>query len=172
MRPIFVRTLTTAEQEALRAGLRSSEAFTVRRCQILLTGAAERLKPREIAARLHCSDQCVRDAINAFQRNGLACLQAKSHAPHHPQEAFDAAGRARLQELVHSSPRSFGQESSVWTLSRLAQVCLAEGLTAELVSDAAIRQALRKLDINWKRAKKRIQSPDQQYGVKKNGATG
>jgi hypothetical protein len=35
-RPIFVRPLSDAERESLKAGLRSPDAFTLRRCQILL----------------------------------------------------------------------------------------------------------------------------------------
>jgi hypothetical protein len=35
-RPIFVRPLNDAERKTLEAGLRSSDAFTLRRCQILL----------------------------------------------------------------------------------------------------------------------------------------
>jgi hypothetical protein len=35
-RPIFVRPLSDAERKALEAGLRSPDAFTLRRCQILL----------------------------------------------------------------------------------------------------------------------------------------
>lgn len=34
-RPIFVRELTDGERQALEAGLRSSEAFVLRRAQIL-----------------------------------------------------------------------------------------------------------------------------------------
>jgi DNA-binding NarL/FixJ family response regulator len=35
-RPIFVRPLSDAECKTLEAGLRSPDAFTLRRCQILL----------------------------------------------------------------------------------------------------------------------------------------
>jgi DNA-binding NarL/FixJ family response regulator len=35
-RPIFVRHLSDAERDTLEAGLRSPDAFTLRRCQILL----------------------------------------------------------------------------------------------------------------------------------------
>jgi transposase len=171
MRPLYVRELTEEELQALRGGLRSSSAFTVRRCQILLTSAEERLKPREIAERLHCSDQCVRNAIRAFHREGLACLREKSHAPHQPQSAFDAAGLERLPEVIRQSPRVFDQETSVWTLDLLAQVCWAEGLTAWRASHESIRRALSKSKISWKRAKKWIQSPDERYGVKKASET-
>jgi len=37
--PIFVRPLTDAEREQVAAGLRSTNAFTLRRCQILLASA-------------------------------------------------------------------------------------------------------------------------------------
>ena len=38
--PLFIRTLTDAERNALRRGLRSKDAFTLRRCQTLLASAA------------------------------------------------------------------------------------------------------------------------------------
>ena len=45
MKPsLTIRPLTDAERAALEAGLRSHEAFTVRRCQILLA-SAEAQKP-------------------------------------------------------------------------------------------------------------------------------
>ena len=167
MKPIFVRELSAEEQQALQAGLHAASAFTLRRCHILLAGAEERLKPWQIARRLHCSDQCLRDTLCSFNRDGLACLQAKSHAPHHTQAALEARGLERLRELVHTSPRAFGQEHSLWSLERLAQVCLGQGVTAHAVSDETIRRALKKLDINWKQAKQRIHSPDARYGLKK-----
>lgn len=37
--PIFVRPLSDAERETLKAGLRSPDAFVLRRCQILLASA-------------------------------------------------------------------------------------------------------------------------------------
>jgi len=37
--PKFVRALTADERVALEAGLRSSDAFVLRRCQILLASA-------------------------------------------------------------------------------------------------------------------------------------
>ena len=167
MKPLFVRQLSQEEQQALRMGLRFSSAFTIRRCQILLTSAEERLKPQQIARRLHCSDQCVRDTLRSFHRDGLACLQEKCHAPHHTPAVLDASGLERLRELVRSSPRAFGQEHSLWTLGRLAEVSLAQGITPHEVNAETIRRALKKLDINWKQAKERIHSPDARYGVKK-----
>ena len=49
--PLFVRPLTDAERVALRAGLRSSDAFTLRRCQVLLA-SSEGLRPAQIAEKI------------------------------------------------------------------------------------------------------------------------
>ena len=159
MRAVVVRDLTQEELVALKQGLRSSDAFTLRRSQILLA-SNQGQTPQQVAAQLHCSDQCVREAIHAFHAEGLACLKGKSHATHRDQSALGSAGLAQLQELLHHSPRHFGQQTSLWTLQGLAKVSLAQGITSRQVSDETIRRALKKLGENWKRAKKRISSPD------------
>jgi DNA-binding NarL/FixJ family response regulator len=72
-RPIFVCPVSDAERQHLEAGLRSSHAFVLRRCQILLASARGELAP-QIAHHLGCDSQTVRNAIWAFNRVGLACL--------------------------------------------------------------------------------------------------
>src|SRR5438034_9012297 len=74
MRPTttFVRTFTAAERQQLQAGLRSADAFTLRRCQILLASAAGQ-SPALIARNLGCTPRSVRNAIHAFSSEGLAC---------------------------------------------------------------------------------------------------
>jgi transposase len=171
-RAIFVRALTDDERQALQAGLRSPDAFTLRRCQILLASAQGKLA-RDIAADLHCDDQTVRTAIHAFHATGLAALRPGSHLAHtRPHAAFDAQGLAALPALLHRSPRTFGHHTEVWTLELLAEEAFVQHLTARRVSDEAIRGALKRLGISWKRAKQWITSPDPQYAQKNIGATG
>ena len=93
-------------------------------------------------------------------------------AQHLPHTAFDAAGLEQLQVIIKRSPRTFGKDTSVWTLELLAEVCWAEGLTARQVSGETIRATLKRLGITWKRAKRWIRSPDLAYGPKKSAATG
>ena len=169
--PIFVRSLTESERATLRAGLRSGDAFRLRRCQILLASAEERT-PRQIANHLGCSDQTVRKVIRDFEREGVACLQRKSSAPKSRQPELDEAKREGLRALLHTSPRNFGKERSLWTLTMVAEVCFAQGLTKALVSDETIRDALRRMGVTWKRARDWITSPDPEYVRKKRRATG
>src|SRR5215207_8413947 len=78
--PIFVRTLSKEERKALEAGLRSSDAFVLRRCQILLASARGERPPR-IAENLRCGSQTVRNAIHDFNEKGLDALIAGSSRP-------------------------------------------------------------------------------------------
>jgi hypothetical protein len=53
----------------VRAGLRSADAFTLRRCQILLASAAGH-GPALIARNLGRTATAVRNAIHAFHQEG------------------------------------------------------------------------------------------------------
>jgi len=168
---LFVRELSPVEQQALRDGLRSTEAFTMRRCQILLASARGK-RVAEIAQGLGCDEDTVLNAIHAFQEKGVEALSRGSSRPHTLRTAFDAQGRERLREILHQSPRSLGKPTSLWTLALVAEVSFEQGLTSRLVSDEAIRLTLKRLGIGWKRAKHWISSPDPEYARKKTLGTG
>jgi transposase len=164
--PIFVRTLTAAEQRSLQGGLRSADAFPVRRCQILLASAQGQGCAR-VARHLHCAVGTVHNAIHAFHRDGLRCLQQKSSRPHSAHAFLDEHFTDPLKDLLHHSPRCFGKPTSLWSLGRLAEVCYAKGWTPRPLTGEAIRLALKRLGIRWRRAKHWITSPDPAYARKK-----
>jgi transposase len=165
-----VRDLSVEEHRALLQGTKSRSGFTMRRSHMLLL-SAEGLTPQQIAQRLHCGDQTVRNVIRAFEREGLGCLQPKSSRPHHDNSTFTPAGLERLQALVHRSPRDFGGKSSLWSLAELARVCFQEGIVTRLVSYETVRRALGRLGLDWQHAKKRITSHDPHYETKKAAST-
>jgi transposase len=168
--PVHVRDLSAAERQALTDGLRSPDAFTLRRSQILLASSRGERAPR-IAQQLGCSDQTVLNAIAAFNSRGLATLTPGSHATHTRHPAFDATAGERLKALLHRSPRDFALETSLWTLDLLAAVSFSEGLTSEQVTGETVRATLVRLGIRWKRAKHWLTSPDLAYQRKKGAAT-
>ncbi len=77
--PIFIRPLTEDERQQIQKGLHSSDAFVLRRCQILLASARGERAP-VIAQQLGCDDQTVRNAIKGFNATGLAVLQFASQS--------------------------------------------------------------------------------------------
>jgi transposase len=169
--PLFVRPLSGSERASLRQGLRSRDAFTLRRCQILLA-SADGQRPAAIAAALACGTQTVRDAIRAFAAEGLACLHAKPKTPKTIHRAWPRERDEDLRALLHHSPRLFGKPTSLWTLPLAAQVCHEKGWTERSLSGEAIRLVLRRLGVSWKRAKHWLTSPDPEYARKKKCATG
>src|ERR687885_559262 len=169
--PIYVRLLSGAERQQVEAGLRSAHAFTLRRSQIVLASARGEPVP-QIARALGCGEQTVRNAIHAFNTRGVAALRPGSTRPHTLHTVVTPERAERLRALLHQSPRTFGQPTSVWTLERAAQVSFEQGLLPERVSGETIRLALKRLGVGWKRAKHWLTSPDPAYARKKAVATG
>jgi transposase len=164
--PLFVRPLAEAERAALRQGLRSPDAFTLRRCQILLHSDRGQ-RPSQIAAALGWGVQTVRDALHAFATEGLGCLHAKPKTPKTIHAAWPKCRDEDLRALLHQSPRTFGKPTSLWTLALAAQVCHEKGWTPRLLSGESIRLVLKRLGVGWKRAKHWLVSPDPQDARKK-----
>jgi transposase len=165
--PIFVRELSESEREGLQAGVRSKDAFVMRRCQSLLASARGESPPK-IAATLGCASQTARNAIRAFNQRGMDVLTPGSSTPKRVYSAFDVESAERLRGMLHRSPREFGYESSLWTLEMAAEAAFEEGLTERRVSGETIRATLsRLLGIRWLRAKRWITSPDPLYERKK-----
>ena len=147
-RPIYVRPLTDAERETLKAGLRSPDAFTLRRCQILIARARGQ-NAYQIARGLGCNPQTARNAMQQLV------------------QAFDPEEAEALRGMLHQDPRGFGKDRSLWTLDLAAEVSFEEGLTTERVSGETIRATLERLRVRWERAKRWITSPDPEYARKK-----
>jgi hypothetical protein len=113
----------------------------------------------------------VREAIHAFEEEGLNSLQEKSHARQDQQSAFDEVGREQLRELIRLSPRQFGHETSVWTLALLAETCQSEEIASRPVNADNVGYVLRQMGIEWRRAKNWVRSPDAHYEHRKKDET-
>ena len=168
-KPLLVRPLTDAERASLEVGLRSSDAFRLRLCQILLASArGERVPP--IARHLGCAEQSVRNAIHAFHARGLASVTRGATTAHTIHRAFAVPAAEQLRVLLHQSPRAFGHPTSLWTLELAAEVSFDQGLTATRITGETIRVTLARLGVRWQRAKHWLTSPDPEYARKKGRA--
>ena len=168
--PIFVRRLTDAERCAVEAGLRSSDAFTLRRCQIVCA-SADGVPVPQIGHNLSCNQQTVRNAIHDFNTRGTPALTKGSSRAQTIHRAFDGARAEQLRDMLHRSPRDFGYPTSLWTLDLAAKEAFRQGLTDHEVTGETIRATLVRLGVRWLRAKEWITSPDPEYARKKGGAT-
>lgn len=157
---------TDQELQALNEATASEAKFTKRRAQILLFSNQGLMAP-QIAKRLGCVRQTVLTAIDDFNERALESLIEPAKAPTGPEPIFDEHKRNALIEIAHQSPRRFEKPRSMWSLEALAEVAFAEGLTDEQVSHETIRQAILAMGVSWQRAKQWIESPDEQYALKK-----
>jgi transposase len=167
---MYIRALSPAEQAGIEAGLRSPNAFTLRRSQILLASKRGQ-RPSEIARNLGCAVQTVRNTLHAFEEDGVTSLKQQSSRPKTIHAEFDQQKCEALRAVLHQSPRTYEKDTSVWTLALAAQVCEELGLTTHQVSIETIRLALKRLGVGWQRAKHWITSPDPHDARKKNGVT-
>lgn len=172
MKPVNARPLSEAERIQLRQALRATSGLTVRRAQMILKSADEGLKAAEIGRQLGCSDQTVRKVIRAFHSDGLACLAPQKRGRRDDQRAFGEAAQADLRQLIRRSPREFGHDTSLWTLDLLAATSFEHGLVQSPISGETVRATRAAMGINWRRAKKRITSPDPHYTRKKSEESG
>jgi transposase len=171
VRPLrYVRRLEPDERAALEAGRHSDDAFVLRRCQIVLASADGESVPA-IAQRVGRTERSVHLVLDAFEAHGLACVRRGSSRPHTIHVAFPAAQAESLRALLHQSPRTFDQPTSLWTLELAADVSFAQGLTPIRVTGETIRATLVRLGVKWQRAKDWITSPDPEYARKKAPAT-
>ena len=163
--PLFVRPPTDAERKALEDSLRSSDAFVLRRAQIILA-SAQGDTGGVMAPRVGFSGQAVRNVIRAFNARGVAVLQQGSRRNRVIYSSFATAGAETLRALLHQSPRLFDKPTGVWTLELAAEVAYERGLTAWRVSGETIRTTLARMGVRWRRAKEWITSPDAEYARK------
>ena len=87
--PLFVRPLTDDERMQLEAARRSTDAFRMRRAQIVLA-SARGLSPQPIAQLVGCCVQTVRNVIHAFNTTRLACVSKQSTRPKRVVPTFTA----------------------------------------------------------------------------------
>ena len=166
--PLSIRPLTEGERCQLEAALHTADAFRLRRAQYLLA-SAKGLVPLQIATTYGGCQQNVRNVIRAFNATGLECLTPQSRRPKSAHAQLSGHHLEQLQQILHQSPRTYGQATGVWTLALAAHVCHEQGVTERCLREESIRRALQRLRTNGKRAKHWITSPDPQYARKKSG---
>jgi len=112
--PLFIRPLTENERSRIQAGLRSKEAFVLRRAQVLLASEHGE-RATAIAKQFGCHRQTVLNILHDFNATGLAVFEEGSSRPHRLRPTFPDEALEALRDLLHRSPHDFGLETSVWT---------------------------------------------------------
>ena len=154
-------TLTEAERAALAAAAAGEKRTrTWKRYQaVLLLGDGQ--PPAAVAQAVRCSVASVYNWATRWREAGLAGLVEGPHPG--AARRLDAAGGARLAELLEADPQRRGHQATGWTVPLLRTELAAAGYA---VSAKTVRRALKRLGYRWKRPRYVLGRPDPDYDAK------
>ncbi len=141
----------------------SGSVVTWRRAQMVLL-SAQGMDAAGIAKVAFTSEDRVRDVIRNFNSDGFSSLYPKYKGGHPPK--FTLAQRRDIKKIAKSKPAEHGLPFSTWSLAKLADFLVAEGVVED-ISHEGLRTLLREEGVSFQRIKTWKASADPQYAEKK-----
>jgi transposase len=141
----------------------SGSVVTWRRAQMVLL-SAQGMDVPAIAKVAFTSEDRVRDVIRNFNADGFGSLYPKSKGGHPPK--FTLRQRREIKKIVRSKPAEHDLPFSTWSLSKLAEFLVAEGVVED-ISHEGLRVLLREQGVTFQRIKTWKTSKDPRYAEKK-----
>jgi transposase len=142
----------------------SGSVVTWRRAQMILL-AAHGMPALRIAEVTFTSEDRVRDVIHNFNADGFDALYPRYRGGRPP--TFTLAQRQQIKKLALSRPQGHGLPFSTWSLSKLADFLVAEGVVED-ISHEGLRMLLDDEGVSVQRLKTWKQSRDPDYQAKTN----
>src|SRR6266700_4835271 len=141
----------------------SGSVVTWRRAQMVLL-SAQGMAVSGIAKVAFTSEDRVRDVIHNFNADGFSSLYPKYKGGRPPK--FTLAQRREIKKIAKSRPTEHGLPFSTWSLPKLADFLVAEGVVDD-ISHEGLRVLLREEGVTFQRLKTWKASTDPDYAVKK-----
>ena len=123
----------------------SGSVVTWRRAQMVLL-SAQGIDPAGIATVTFASPDRVRDVLHNFNTDGFDSLRPKYAGGRPPR--FDLAQRQQIKKAALSRPTDHGLPFSTWSLSKLADFLVAEGVVED-ISHEGLRVLLREQGVSF-----------------------
>jgi transposase len=141
----------------------TGSVVTWRRAQMVLL-PAQGMDVAAIAKVAFTSEDRVRDVIRNFNADGFGSLYPRYRGGRPPK--FTLAQRREVKKIAKSRPAEHDLPFSTWSLSKLAEFLVAEGVVDD-ISHEGLRMLLREEGVSFQRVKTWKTSKDPDYGVKK-----
>jgi transposase len=141
----------------------TGSVVTWRRAQMVLL-SAQGMDAAAIARVAFTSEDRVRDVIRNFNADGFSCLYPKYKGGRAPK--FTLGQRREIKKIARSRPAEHDLPFSAWSLSKLAEFLVAEGVVDD-ISHEGLRMLLREEGVTFQRLKTWKASRDPDYAVKK-----
>ncbi len=141
----------------------SGSVVTWRRAQMVLL-SAQGMDVAAIAKVAFTSQDRVRDVIRNFSVDGFSSLYPRYRGGRPPK--FTLAQRREIKKIARSRPVEHDLPFSAWSLSKLAEFLVAEGVVDD-ISHEGLPVLLREEGVSFQRLKTWKTSRDPDYAVKK-----
>jgi transposase len=141
----------------------SGSVVTWRRAQMVLL-SAQGMDVVAIAKVAFTSEDRVRDVLRNFTTDGFDSLYPRYKGGRPPK--FTLGQRREIKKIARSRPADHGLPFSVWSLAKLADFLVAEGVVDD-ISHEGLRVLLREQGITFQRLKTWKASKDPHYAAKK-----
>jgi transposase len=144
---VQVREISNDEGNRLLRIVRRSSGSVVtwRRAQMVLL-SAQGMDPAGIAEVTFTSADRVRDVLHNFNADGFESLKPKYAGGRPPK--FDLGQRAEIKKIALSRPADHRLPFSTWSLSKLADFLVAEGVVED-ISHEGLRALLREQGVSF-----------------------
>jgi transposase len=141
----------------------SGSVVTWRRAQMVLL-SAQGMDVPAIANVAFTSEDRVRDVIRNFNADGFGSLYPRYKGGRPPK--FTLVQRREIKKVARTHPGDHGLPFSTWSLSKLADFLVAEGVVDD-ISHEGLRILLREEGVTFQRLKTWKASRDPRYAQKK-----
>jgi transposase len=161
---VFVRPLSIDEGRKLQRITRTSKNPVRMRRAIVVMMSGQGQTVRDITSLLQVSEDYVRDVIHAFNERGFDALDPKPSGGR--PKKIGKQIREWICLIARTSPAECGLTGfSTWSLAKLRDHLLAEGIVAEL-SRETLRRILHDGGISWQTTTTWKASPDPEFMAK------
>jgi transposase len=163
---VHVREITNVEGNRLLSIVRRGTGSVVRwrRAQVVLW-SAQGMDVPQIATIAFTSEDRVRAVIHNFNADGFDSLAPKYSGGRPPK--FTLPERREIKKVALSRPQDHNLPFSTWSLSKLAEFLVAEGVVDD-ISHEGLRVLLREEGVSFQVIKTWKQSNDPDFEAKKN----
>jgi transposase len=163
---VWVREITNDEGNRLLRIVRRSSGSVVtwRRAQMVLL-SAQHMDVMRIAEVTFTSADRVREVIHNFNVDGFDSLYPRYRGGRPP--TFTLGQRREIKKVALSRPTDHDLPFSTWSLSKLAEFVVAEGVVDD-ISHEGLRVLLREEGVSFQRLKTFKVSNDPDFEAKKN----
>ena len=141
----------------------TGSVVTWRRAQMVLL-SAQNMDVAGIAKVAFTSEDHVRDVIHNFNADGFDSLYPRYRGGHPPK--FTLPQRREIKKIAKTKPAEHGLPFSTWSLSKLAEFLVAEGVVND-ISHEGLRVLLREEGVTFQCLKTWKGSTDPEFTQKK-----